>query len=293
MTPAAHGTPVVAVLAGRGKTGRAVSRALAAAGARVRPLGRADLVRPEEALAGCTAVYLMAPNLHPDEAGYAATVLAAAQRVGVRRVVHHSVAAPYAPAMPHHLGKARAEDLVRRSGLAWTILQPCAYVQNLVPGLCAEPPAVRVPYDPDRTFGLVDLRDVAAAAATVLLDDPVLPDPVLPEGAARGSHVGATYELGGPHPVSARDVAGAASVVLGRPVPCERLAVEEAVSGVDDREASWLRAMFDHYDRHGLPTGPLPLRVLLGRGASDLAATLGRELAAPEASAPAGTDVGT
>lgn len=257
----------VAVLAGRGKTGRAVSRALAEAGARARPLGRSDLSRLDDALAGCTAVHLMAPNLHPDEPAYVAAVLAAATRTGVRHVVHHSVAAPYAPAMPHHLGKARSEDLVRRSGLSWTVLQPCAYVQNLLPGLTGDAPSLRVPYDPDRVFGLVDLEDVAAAAATVLLD-----------GVHQGAHHGATYELGGPRPVSVRDVAAAAERVLGREVPVVRIPSGDAVAGLDDREAAWLTAMFDYYDRHGLPTGPLPLRALLGRAAGGLDTVLGREL---------------
>ena len=211
----------------------------------------------------------MAPNLHPDEPAYVAVVLDAARSAGVRRVVYHSVVAPYVPDLPHHLGKARSEDLVRRSGLGWTLLQPCAYVQNLVPGLLAAgpdgapEPAVRVPYDPDRLFGLVDLVDVAAAAAVVLVDD---------------GHVGATYELGGPRLVSARDVAVAAARVLGREVPVQRLPLETSANAGDPRERDWLRAMFAYYDRHGLPAASLPLRVLLGRDAHDLPATLTREL---------------
>ena len=77
--------------------------------------------------------------------------------------------------MPHHLGKAVSEDLVRRSGLAWTILQPGAYLQNLdLSG------PVEVPYDVDAVFGFADLDDVAAVAALVLTE---------------AGHVGATYEL--------------------------------------------------------------------------------------------------
>ncbi len=73
-------------------------------------------------------------------------------------------------------------------------------------------------------------------------------------------------------------MAAAAAQVLGREVPCERVATEEAAAG-DDREAAWLRAMFGYYDRHGLPAGPLPLRALLGRPPRGLAETLARELA--------------
>ena len=259
----------VGVLAGRGKTGRALARALERRGARARPLGSADLGRLEEALSGCVALHLMAPNLHPAEPALVADALAAARAAGVGRVVYHSVAAPYAPSMPHHLGKARGEDLVRRSGLDWTILQPCAYVQNLLPGLAGlagDDPAVRVPYDPDRLFGLVDLDDVAEAAARVLLDD---------------GHAGATYELGGPRLVSARDVARAASEVLGRAVPTVRVAPDDAAAAAPEHERAWLRAMFEHYDRHGLPAGGLVLQALLGRASTTLEGTLARELGHP------------
>ncbi len=251
------------VLAGRGKTGRALARALESHGAQARALGSADLERLEEALSGLAALHLMAPNLHPAEPDLVGDVLTAARAAGVERVVYHSVAAPYAPSMPHHLGKARGEDLVRRSGLDWTILQPCAYVQNLLPGLREDEPAVRVPYDPDRLFGLADLDDVAEAAARALLDD---------------GHTGATYELGGPRLVSARDVAQAASAVLGRAVPVLRVAPEEAAATAPEHERAWLRAMFEHYDRHGLPAGGLVLQALLGHSSTTLEQTLAREL---------------
>src|SRR5688500_14648236 len=121
----------VAVLGGHGKTGRAVCSALAARGVDARPLGRADWPDLAAAMAGCEAAYVIAPNLHPDEPSYVASVLSALVSAGVGRVVYHSVASPYAPAMPHHVGKAVSEDLVRRSGLDWTVLQPGAYLQNL------------------------------------------------------------------------------------------------------------------------------------------------------------------
>jgi uncharacterized protein YbjT (DUF2867 family) len=165
--------------------------------------------------------------------------------------------------MPHHLGKAVAEDLVRRSGLGWSILQPCAYVQNHVSSLAGPAPALRVAYDPDALFGLVDLDDVAEAAATVLLD---------------AGHTGATFELGGPAPVSVRDVARAAEAVLGREVPVTRIEEEEFEADVDERTRDWLLRMFRYYDRHGLPTGPLPLGALLGRAPTGLGDTLARAL---------------
>ncbi len=216
----------VAVVGGHGKTGRAVCAALPDAV----PLGRADWPDLAAAMAGCDAAYLIAPNLHPDEPAYVAEALAAMTAAGVGRVVYHSVASPYAPEMAHHVGKAVSEDLVRRSGLEWTILQPGPYLQNLdLSG------PVRVPYDVHAPFGLLDLADLGDVAAVVLRED---------------GHAGATYELAS-RAASVAELAAEAGVV--------------ATKTDDPGTHPWLTAMFAYYDRHGLPVGTLPLRALLGR----------------------------
>ena len=219
---------MLAVLGGHGKTGRAVCAALADRGVDARPLGRADWPDLASAVAGCDAAYVIAPNLHPDEPAYVASVLAELGSAGVRRVVHHSVASPYAPAMPHHVGKAVSEDLVRRSGLSWTILQPGAYLQNLdLTG------PLDLPYSPDAPFGFLDLADLGRVAAAVLTEP---------------GHAGATYELA-TRVATVRELAEEAGV---------------PVRHVDDPGTHpWLSAMFAYYDRHGLPVGTRVLRSLL------------------------------
>lgn len=233
----------IAVLAGRGKTGQAVIAALSAHGVDAVPIGRVAPDELPDQLEGCDAAYLIAPNMHPDEPVYAAAVLDAARRAEIRRVVMHSVAAPHAPAMPHHLGKARAEDLVRRWGGEWTILQPGAYVQNFP--LDGSP--VSVTYDPDARFGFADLSDAAEVAARVLVDD---------------GHHGATYELAS-FTASVAEVAAACGASLSRISPEEWAAGPGA--SLEPRVREWLLAMFDYYDHHGLPVGTLPMRALLGR----------------------------
>ena len=220
----------VAVLGGHGKSGRAVCDALATRGVEALPLGRADGPDLVRAVTGCDAAYVIAPNLHPDEPAYVASALAALAQAGVGRVVYHSVASPYVPAMPHHLGKARSEDLVRRSGLEWTILQPGAYLQNLD---LAGP--VEVPYSPDVPFGFLDLGDLGAAAAVVL---------------TQPGHGGATYELAS-RVATVRELADEAGVPA-RQVP-------------DPGTHPWLSAMFAYYDEHGLPVGTRALASLLDR----------------------------
>jgi uncharacterized protein YbjT (DUF2867 family) len=232
----------------------------------VRRIGRTNWPRLAETLRGCDAVYLIAPNMHPDEPALVRDVLDAARTADVDRLVYHSVAAPFCPQMPHHLGKARSEDLVRRSGMRWTILQPCAYLQNLTGAVAGGADEIRVPYDVDALFGLVDLHDVGEAAAAAPTDD---------------RHVGATYEVGGPALVSVRDVAAVAGQVLARPVRTVR--IDEAtwlhsVPHLDEHCRDTFLAMFRYYDEHGLPTGGLSTAALLGRPASDLASSLRREL---------------
>jgi NAD(P)H dehydrogenase (quinone) len=220
----------VAVLGGHGKTGRAVAAALAERDVEALPLGRADRPDLEAAVAGCDAAYVIAPNLHPDEPAYVASVLAALAHAGVDRVVYHSVASPYVPAMPHHLGKAVGEDLVRRSRLDWTILQPGAYLQNLdLSG------PVDLPYSPDVPFGFLDLADLGRAAAVVLTEP---------------GHSGATYELA-TRVATVRELAEEAGVPVRR--------VE------DPGTHPWLSAMFAYYDDHGLPVGTRVLGWLLER----------------------------
>jgi uncharacterized protein YbjT (DUF2867 family) len=168
--------------------------------------------------------------------------------------------------MAHHLGKAASEDLVRRSGLEWTIVQPCAYIQNFLPSRNAT--EMRVPFAIDAPFGMVDLVDVGEAAAAVCLD---------------GSHRGATYELGGPELLSIRAAAALAGDVLGRrvvPVAETTTAwVERAGHGLPPPAREMFVAMWDYYDKHGLPAGPGPLTGLLDRPSRSFAAVLERSLA--------------
>ena len=124
----------------------------------------------------------------------------------------------------------RFQDLVRRSGLAWTILQPGAYLQNL--DLTRD---LEMPYDVHAPFGFADLTEVAEAAAIVLTQD---------------HHAGATYEL-------ASRVATPAELAAESGHTARRVATST--------EHPWLAAMFDYYDRHGLLVGTGPLRMLLGR----------------------------
>jgi NAD(P)H dehydrogenase (quinone) len=291
---ATDGAPV-AVLGASDKTGRAVTAALLGRGVNVRGLVRrpgrlgdapgavptsgagvreavVDLDTGEglpAAFDGCAAAYLMAPNVHPDEPGLIRRALTAARDAGVERVVLHSVLHPYASALPHHMGKAVAEELVRGSGISWAVLQPCAYAQNLTAGLTAALDAgrLRVPYRVDAPFTLVDLDDVAEVAATVLTEP---------------GHEAASYELCGPDAVTVADVAAQASRVTGRELVAERTDPDSWLAGpgasLEPYARHALHAMFVAYDAGGLLGGRRVLPWLLGRPSTPTSVVVERAL---------------
>jgi len=277
----------VLVTGAGGRTGRTVLTALTDRGADavalVRGPGRVDDLDIEAvhgdqlqvgdlvaALDGVDAVYAVNPNMSPHELAMTRALLDACRRAGVQRLVQHSVVHPQLAAMPHHADKARAEELVVESGLAWTILQPNAYLQNL-DGSTGDLRAgrYRVPYSPDAASAMVDLHDVADVAARCLVDDLA---------------VHATLELSGPAEVSPTDVVATATDLLGHAVEVEQVdpdAHARAIRGEDDPEgAARMAAMFRHYDSHGSPGDATVLTALLGRPPTDLRTHLARLLTA-------------
>ena len=151
---------------------------------------------------------------------------------------------PQIEAMPHHWAKLRTEEMLFASGFDLTILQPTAYMQNIVGAWrgVTEDGVFRVPYPVVTRLSLVDLEDVAEAAALVLTQD---------------GHAGATYELVGTAPLSQTEVAAAIGAALKRDVraEAESVAAWEArarAAGMGEHERATLAAMFRYYAAHGL-----------------------------------------
>jgi NAD(P)H dehydrogenase (quinone) len=280
---------MILVTGAAGKTGQAVVKALAAKGAKV----RAFIRRPEQAVtlkalgaaevslgsfedaralslavAGTRAIYHICPNVSRDELSIARAVAAAAQAHDVKRFVFHSVLHPQIEAMPHHWAKMRAEEMLLAAGLDLTILQPTAYMQNLLGAWrgIVEDGVLRIPYPAETRLSLVDLDDVADVAARVLTEN---------------GHVGATYELVGTAPLSQTEVAAAIGAALNRDISVEAEAVEAwetrvRAAGMGDHERAALAAMFRYYARHGLTGNPNTLCWLLGRAPHDFAHFIAR-----------------
>jgi NAD(P)H dehydrogenase (quinone) len=216
---------------------------------------------------GAGAIYHICPNVSPHEVAYARAVAGAAAAAGVRRFVYHSVLHPQIEAMPHHWDKMRVEEMLFGSGLAVTVLQPAAYMQNILAGWGEIAAGVyRVPYPVASRVSLVDLDDVADAAARVL---------------TAPGHEGATYELAGTAPLSQAEVADALAAALGRPVRAEAEPVaawdaRAKAAGVGRYQRETLARMFRYYAAHGLAGNATVLTWLLGRPPATLADFLRR-----------------
>jgi NAD(P)H dehydrogenase (quinone) len=269
---------MILVTGAGGKTGKAVLRSLGSESGAVRALVKskgqippetrdgvpetvvADLLSLAEmtkAMAEVQAVYLIAPNMHPEEIRIGEVAIAAARDAGVRRIVYHSVLHPQTRQMPHHWQKLAVEERLFESGLDFTILQPAAYMQNVLAfwDEIVEKGVYRVPYGESAALSLVDLEDVAEVAAIVLTEE---------------EHIGATYELVGPEALTPRRIAEVLSRRFGTEVSSESIALDgwaegARAGGLRGYQLESLSRMFRYYDRYGLIGGSRVLEWLLGR----------------------------
>ncbi len=269
---------MILVTGAAGKTGRALVRALATKGQAVRALVRRtdqielleasgarevvigdmrDETSLRQAAQGAQSIYHICPNVHPDEVVIGKAAIAAARAAGTQQFVFHSVLHPQVEAMPHHWNKLRVEEALFESGLRYVILQPAAYMQNVLPAWneIMSQGVYRVPYSTQAPLSLVDLEDVAEAAAAILTEP---------------GHAGAVYELAGPEIMTPSDVASILGEKLRRPVQAEQITIEAWIgaaqaSGLGAYPMETLAEMFRYYDRFGLWGNARVLRDLLGR----------------------------
>ena len=286
---------MILVTGAGGKTGKAVIKALLARGAPARAfvrgsahraaltaLGVSEIVTGEmddaqalsRAMRGADAIYHICPNVSPQEVTFAKAVIAAASSQDVARLVYHSVLHPQIEAMPHHRNKLRVEEMLFGSKLNITILQPTAYMQNSLAewDRMVHDGIYRVPYPVETKLSLVDLDDVAEAAALVLTNT---------------GHSGATYELVGTPPLSQIEIAETFGEALNKTVQAEAETVEAwdrraRSTGMDDHARDTLIKMFRAYARDGLVGNPNVLGWLLGRPPTPLA-TFAARIAAAQA----------
>jgi uncharacterized protein YbjT (DUF2867 family) len=230
--------PSVLVTGATGQVGRPLVEQLNSYGCRVRALSRrperaglpngvevlggdlTDAHRLGPALAGVDALYLWAAEDH------GATALDAARRANVRHVVLlSSLSVEDFADTPIAAFHVRAEEAVRHSGMAWTILRPGVFASNALdwaPAIRAGS-AVQVPFA-DMPVVPIDPRDIASVAFCALTSD---------------SAAGRSYSMTGPAIVTARQQVATIAKALGRQIDVVELdlaAMREAMAGAMPQE---------------------------------------------------------
>lgn len=164
-----------------------------------------DFERPETlrpALEGVKKAFLLT-GLTPDTVAQQTAFIEAARSAGVGHVVKFSAIGAHTSAPGGFIRwHGEVEETLKNSGLAWTMLKPGYFMQNLLgqAATIASRGAIHQPAG-DARAGFVDTRDVAAVAARVLAED---------------GHENRSYVITGPEALSYRDVADRLSEATGR-----------------------------------------------------------------------------
>ncbi|WP_425833050.1 NAD(P)H-binding protein [Streptomyces fractus] len=171
-----------------------------------------DLAEPaslKSVLQGVRSLFLV-PRLGSD-----ADILEAARQAGVEHVVLvSSITVETHP----HLGPAgenlAVEQLLKASGMAWTVLRPTQFASNSLMWAASirGHETVHAPYA-ETALPTIHPADIASVARVALTE----PD-----------HRGRTYALTGPEPVTARQQVEAIATALGREVAFAEISREQA-----------------------------------------------------------------
>jgi len=215
----------------------------------------------EAAFAGADTVLLVSGSEVGRRIDQHRQVIDSARAAGVRRVVYTS--APHADTTelvlaPDH--KA-TEELLRASGLAWTILRNNWYTENYVQAVeQARATGTIVTSAGDGRVASAPRTDYAAGAAAVLLG---------------GDYDGRVYELSGDVAWTFDELAAAASEVLGTPVTVRNVSDDEyreilVGAGLDAGTAGFVVALDEGTRRGDLADATADLRTLIGRPTTPL-----------------------
>lgn len=162
-----------------------------------------DRAALDAAFRGAAKAYVLVP-LHPEQVAWDAAAIDAAARAGVGHVVKHSVAGAQWAAIALGKWHRAGEQRLERAGVAWTHLRPSGFMTNALgwaPTIASQG-AVYLPAG-DGKLGVIDPRDIGAAAAAVLTSS---------------GHEGKAYDLTGPAALSTAEQVAILGEVLGRPL---------------------------------------------------------------------------
>ncbi len=207
------------------------------------------------AMAAADRVYHICPAWDPDELEIGEAVIDAARTSDIELFGYHSVIAPHLEEVPSHWAKMEVQMALMQSGVPFSVVQPAAYMQNIVGSQSND--SVTVPYRIDAPLSWVDAADVGEAVAILM---------------TRPEQGGGTYELCGTEtPLSPRGIASLLSQGRRRPVEARTISVEEfgrlrPYSEFTAGQLDRLKAYCRFVDEFGMPAGNSnTLAVILGR----------------------------
>ncbi|MBX3192060.1 MAG: SDR family oxidoreductase [Labilithrix sp.] len=187
-------------------------------------------------LRGCSTLFLVRPPTIADMETTLLPLIDAAVAHEVGHVVFLSVVGADTNALvPHHA----VEKHLVKSGLSHTLLRPGFFAQNLGASYrsdIADDDRLYLPAGRGRV-AFVDIRDVAEAAAAIILDP--------------GAHRGAAYTCTGPEALSFEEAARLITDVIGRPIRYESASI-----------AGYVR----HLHHRGLPLDQIAVQTILHVG---------------------------
>jgi NAD(P)H dehydrogenase (quinone) len=206
-------------------------RAPELAGAEVATASYDDPRSLRRAFQGARTLVMVSASEDPDRLRLHANVVDAARDAGVERLVYTSFFGA-APECTFTFGRDHwhTEELIKASGLAWTMLRDNLYL-DFLPLMVGPDGVIRGPAG-DGRVAAVTRDDIADVAVAVL------------EGG--DGHAGRTYDLTGPEALTMAEVAEQLTAFAGRPISYHAETLEEAYAsrahyGAPDWEvAGWV-----------------------------------------------------
>jgi NAD(P)H dehydrogenase (quinone) len=212
----------------------------------------------KKAVYNIESVYHICPNMNPNEFKIGQLAISScSSSTTIKRFVFHSVLHPQIKKMPHHWNKLLVEELLIESNLDWTIIQPTAYMQNILSSWddIIKNNYYSVPYPVNTKISLVDLNDVAEVSSKVLTEN---------------NHSYAIYELVGEPSLTQIDIANILSKKFNQTIAVKELLLDdwkERMKSANMRveQINTLVSMFKHYKNFNLSGNSNVLKMLLNR----------------------------
>lgn len=268
---------MILITGATGTNGQELVRQLTAAGERVRALVRApadatgltgpnvelaagDFEKPETleaALRDVDKAFLLTP-LAERFVEWQSAFIKAAQRAGLKHLVKFSAMGAGVPEIELLRLHGQTDDLLRGSGLPFTILQPNSFYQNILSSV----ETIKTQgafYWPLKNAALstVDIRDISAIAVQAL---------------TRSGHEGQTYVITGPEALTFEQAAEKLSAVLGRTiqyvdVPLSAAADSMRKAGMSEWDVRVVSELLGYFASGAVAAVTDTIPLLLGRPA--------------------------